>query len=186
MELSDDQKKRILEEEHQRLAEEQYRTQVRQELHDRPAATNPTTPVVEPPKTPKRHDPISTLLTALLVIVLVIAGSLALIGIIGVIGRKLKTNASEEPYAPSVVATKHTEKIGTGQFVVAAGKVFYFKVPINDVQDIRIAGHFLALGGRGNDIDVVLADEANFGQWMDGQQAKVFYQSGRSMSNSRL
>ena len=38
MELSDDQKKRILEEEQQRIAEEQYRAQVRKELGSTSAA----------------------------------------------------------------------------------------------------------------------------------------------------
>jgi hypothetical protein len=170
MDLSGEQKRRILEEEHQRLAEDQYPAQVRQELQNRTAASNPTQ-VVEPPKrggggkTP----------TIILVIVAAIAVTI-------LIARSSAPKASEEPYAPSVIATKHTEKIGSSTFVVAAGKVFYFRIPINDVRDIRIAGHFLALGGQGNDIDVVLADEPNFGLWMDGHQAKVFYQSGRATS----
>ena len=53
MTLTDEQKKRILEEEHQRLAEEHYRTQVRQELRGRadgptvvPQKSNPTKPLL--------------------------------------------------------------------------------------------------------------------------------------------
>jgi hypothetical protein len=175
MELSDQQKKRILEEEQQRLAEEQYRTQVRQELQNRTAATNPTSPVVEPPKIPKRGGD-KTLATVLLV---TLGAIVALVIIIRISNSK---PASEEPYAPSVIATKHSEKIGSSTFVVNAGKVFYYRIPINDVRDIRIAGYFLALGGQGNDIDVVLAEEKEFGLWMDGQQAKVYYQSGRATS----
>jgi hypothetical protein len=172
MELSDEQKKRILEEEHQRLAEEQYRTQVRQELQN-PTATNPTSPVVEPPKTAKRGAG-----KTLAIVLFVIIGAIAALVFIA----RSSMQKASEPYAPSVIATKHTEKIGTGQFVVAAGKVFYYRIPINDVRDIRIVGHFLALGGQGNDIDVVLADETNFGLWMDRQPAKVYYQSGRATS----
>ncbi len=171
MVLSDEQKRRIFEEEHQRLAEEQYRAQVRQQLQT-PTVTPPT--LVEPPKIPKRDGGGKTL-----TIILVIIGAIVATVFIA---RSSKPTASEEPYAPSVIATKHTEKIGSSTFVVAAGKVFYFRIPINDVRDIRIAGHFLALGGQGNDIDVVLADEPNFGLWMDGQQAKVYYQSGRATS----
>jgi len=40
------------------------------------------------------------------------------------------------------------------------------------------------LGGFGNDIDVVLADEPNFGLWMDRQPAKVYYQSGKTTSGN--
>jgi hypothetical protein len=179
MELSDEQKKRILEEEHQRLAEEQYRAQVRQQLQTPTVATPPTSPVVEPPKAPKR-DGVKIISAALFVIV----GSLALIGIAIAIFHGIAQSLikNSQPYAPSVIATKHTEKIGTSQFVVAAGKVLYYRIPINDVRDIRITGHFLALGGQGNDINVVLADEPNFGLWMDRQPAKVYYQSGRATS----
>lgn len=172
MELSGEQKKRILEEEHQRLAEEQYRAQVRQELRTPTAATTATPAVAEPPK----RDGVAKTLAIILVIIGVIVAAILFAR------NSIQRAAAGEPYAPSVIATKHTEKIGTGQFVVAAGKVFYFRIPISDVRDIRIAGHFLALGGQGNDIDVVLADETNFGMWMDGQQAKVYYQSGRATS----
>jgi hypothetical protein len=176
VELSDDQKKRILEEEHQRLAEEQYRAQVRQELQNRTAATNPTSPVVEPPKTPNQHDEPKHS-TKTLLLILVIAGVVGLLWI----GRS-SMNSQSEPYAPSIFETKHTEKIGSGQFVVNAGKVFYYRIPVKDMRNIHITGHFLALGGQGNDIDVVLAEEKEFGLWMDGQQAKVYYQSGRATS----
>jgi len=50
------------------------------------------------------------------------------------------------------------------------------------MRDIHSTGHFLALGGQGNDIDVVLADETEFGKWMDKQSAKVYYQSGKTTS----
>lgn len=48
MELSDEQKRRILEEEQQRLAEEQYREQVRRELLNKAVSTNPTFPTSPP------------------------------------------------------------------------------------------------------------------------------------------
>ncbi len=56
MELSDEQKRRILEEEEQRLAEEQYRAQVRRELQSQTGATGATgvaaapAPAVMPPQ----------------------------------------------------------------------------------------------------------------------------------------
>jgi len=57
-----------------------------------------------------------------------------------------------------------------------------YRIPVKDMRDIHSTGHFLALGGQGNDIDVVLADETEFGKWMDKQSAKVYYQSGKTTS----
>ena len=174
MDLSEEQKRQILEEEQQRLAEEEYRTQVRQELRNRTIATSPTPPVVEsPPENPKRGKKTPTALLLLLTIPAIVA--------IVWIGRN-SIKSSPEPYAPSVIVSKHVEKIGTGQIVVNAGKVFYYRIPIKDMRDIHITGHFLALGGFGNDIDVVLAEEKEFGKWMDRQPAKVYYQSGKTTS----
>ena len=50
------------------------------------------------------------------------------------------------------------------------------------MRDIHVTGHFLALGGSRNDIEVLLSEEKEFGKWMDGQRAKVYYQSGRATS----
>jgi hypothetical protein len=175
MELSDEQKKRILEEEHQRLlAEEQYRAQVRQELRTTPAAA-PSPPVVEPPReTPKIEKKKSS--TGLLLL-LIIPAIIAIVWI-----AQNSKSKSSEPYAPSVIATPHTQVIASGSVVVNAGKVLYYRIPVKDMRDIHITGHFLALGGQGNDIDVVLADETDFGKWMDRQPAKVYYQSGKTTS----
>jgi hypothetical protein len=172
MELSDDQKKRILEEEQQRLAEEQYRTQVRQGLRN-PTATNQASAVAAQSRDdPKRRRNYTR---PLLLIIL------AIVAIVWT-GRNSFRSAPLEDYAPSVIVSKHTEKIGTGHIVVNARKVFYYKLPIKDMRDIHVTGHFLALGGLGNDIDVVLAEEKEFGKWMDGQPAKVYYQSGKTTS----
>jgi hypothetical protein len=168
MELSEDLKRRIHEEEQQRLAEEQYRTQVRQDLRSQTLATNPS---AEPPK-PKRGN------STKVILLLTVAAAIVAIAWMG----QYSIRRASEPYAPSVVESKHTEKIGAGQFVVKAGKVFYYRIPTKNMRNIHITGHFLALGGRGNDIDVVLAGEKEFGQWMGGQQAKVYYQSGRATS----
>ena len=177
MELSDEQKKRILEEEQQRLAEEQYRAQVRQELVNRTAATNPTATVPETPPKNSKQDDEPKHSTKTLLLILVIAG---VIGIVW-IGRSSISRQSE-PSAPSVIESRHVVKIGTTQFAVNAGKVLYYRIPIKDMRNIHITGHFLALGGFGNDIDVVLAEETEFGKWMDKQPAKVYYQSGKTTS----
>jgi hypothetical protein len=167
MELSDEQKQHILEEEQQRIAAEEYRTQVRRELLDRTDATaKPEAPQVtlQPSRGGKR------ILKALLLILCV--GVLAILWI-----RRISTGGGSEPYAPSVNVFKHTEKIVSGQVTVKAGSAVYYRIPIKGVRDVHVTGHFLALGGFGNDIQVVLAEEKEFGKWMDGQQAKVYYVS---------
>jgi len=178
MELSDEHKRRILEEEQQRLAENQYRAQVRQELRTQTVAPSTTSPVAEPPpKNSKRSGGPNYVKFYLIIVPAIVAG----LWIVVTVGRSLKNNASE-PYAPSVIESKHVVKIGTSQFVVNAGKVLYYRIPVKDMRDIHSTGHFLALGGQGNDIDVVLADETEFGKWMDKQSAKVYYQSGKTTS----
>ncbi len=61
-----------------------------------------------------------------------------------------------------------------------AGKILFYRIPIKDMRDVRVSGHFLALGGSGNDIEVFLAEEKEFGKWLDGQPSKAYYQSGRT------
>ena len=69
--------------------------------------------------------------------------------------------------------------------VANANKVLYYSIPITEhMRDVRITGHFLALGGQNNDIEAFLADEKEFGKWMDGQPSKAFYQSGRTTSGN--
>jgi hypothetical protein len=169
MQLSEDQKQRILDEESQLLAEEQYRAKVRLDLRNR-AETN-STPMAAPPQAaPKPIKGAKNRKGFLLL--LIIPAVVAALWIV-------RSSASNEPYAPSVFATKHAEKIVSGQVSVGAGKMVFYKISIQDMHDARVTGHFVAYGGLGNDIDVFIAEEKEFGKWLDGQPSKVRYQSGK-------
>jgi hypothetical protein len=162
--LSEEQKQRIFDEERNRHAEEQYRNRVREGLRNQSAATNPVQ------AGSRRRLPKKLLLIPILASVVILW---------------MVAGRGSEPYSysPSVIATKHTQQIVSGSVVASADKVLYYRIPITEhMRDVRITGHFLALGGQNNDIEVFLTDEGDFGKWMDRQPSKAFYQSGRTTS----
>jgi|ERR1017187_273000 hypothetical protein len=175
MELSDKQKQRILEEERQRLAEEQYRAQVHRDLQTRTTGSvGPDSSAGNQPLPATKGGVGKKAVRFFILAVLV--GILALLWVV-----RSSQNGSE-PYAPSVNIFKHTEKLASGQITVKAGSTVYYRIPVKGWRDIHVSGHFLALGGTGNDIQVVLAEEREFGKWMDGQPAKVYYGSEKTTS----
>jgi hypothetical protein len=163
-ELTEEQKQQIVDEERRRHAEEQYRNRVCEGLRNQSAATNPVQ------AESRRRLPKKLLLIPILAFVVILW---------------IVSGRGSEPYsyAPSVIATKHTQQIVSGSVVASADKVLYYRIPITEhMRDVRITGHFLALGGQNNDIEAFLADEEDFGKWMDRQPFKAFYQSGRTTS----
>jgi len=172
MQLSEDQKQRILEEESRRLAEEQYRAKVRLELRNR-TETNSVSTVVEPPRENPKRD-VGAKRSRKHFLLLIIPAFVATLWIV----RSSTSNRSNEPYPPSAIVTKHAEKIASGQVIVNAGKIVFYKISIKDMRDAHVTGHFLALGRSGNDIAVFLAEEKEFGKWQDGQPSTMYYQSG--------
>jgi cytoskeletal protein RodZ len=94
MELSDEQKQRILKEERQRLAEEQYRTQVRRELRSR---TDSAAPVV------KKSNTLRNVLIFVYAFIAILAVVMALIGF----GRLRPEH--RQSAVPSVVSSTTTE-----------------------------------------------------------------------------
>jgi hypothetical protein len=53
------------------------------------------------------------------------------------------------------------------------------------MQNFRVTGSFSTSGGSGNDIQAVLADEAEFGNWINGHKANVFYSTGQ-ITNGKI
>jgi hypothetical protein len=172
MQLSEDQKQRILDEESQRLAEEQYRAKVRLDLRNQ-TGTN-STPIAAPPEAAPRPIKGAKNYKGVLLL-LIIPAVVAALWIV----RSSTSDRSNEPYAPSVIVTKHAERIVSGQVTVGAGKIVFYKIPIQNMHDARVTGHFVAYGGSGNDIGTFIAEEKEFGEWLDGRPSKVRYQSGR-------
>jgi hypothetical protein len=90
------------------------------------------------------------------------------------------------PPAPAPVFVPMSTKLFTGQMVVKAGGYVTNKFTVAPgMMNFRVVGQFNASGGTGNDIQVVLADEDEFQNWINGHQAKVFYSTDK-LTTGRL
>ena len=162
MELSSERKQQIEEEEKRRLAEEQYRAQVRANLN---ANTGPSLPpsTASAPRPEHRKYRLWFLLAILAV---VIVGAIIL----------ENRNSTSAPFAPSIRYVPATQKIATGQIVVRANGYVQYRFQITpDMRSAHVSGRFNASGGTGNDIEAVITTEDEFTNWINGHQARVFY-----------
>jgi hypothetical protein len=91
-------------------------------------------------------------------------------------------------YAPSITLAPMTERIVSGPFTVPAGRHvdFRFNIDPASMRNAHVVGHFLCTGGMGNDIVVVLAEEREFGKWIDGHVANVYYTTGGKVTTGSL
>ena len=162
--LTPEDRQRIEEEERRKIAEEQYRAEVRAKLQgERPATW--------------LHSP-----------VLWIVG----IGVVLIIGAFILTNRRSQPKSadggPAVQADSRpapvpktryvpaSEKVATGQIVVKAqGYVQYRLMITPEMVEPTVTGTFNASGGTGNDIQAAIADEENYTNWINGHQAQVLW-----------
>jgi len=164
--LTPEERQRIEEEENKRMAEEQYRAEVRAKLQGVPM--------------PAENQPNRIPL---------ILG----IGAVLIIGTLVATNNNSpskttEGGPPSVQAasppvpvlkTRYVparDKLATGQIIVKAGGYVQYRITITDEMiQPTVTGSFNASGGSGNDIQAVIADETNYTNWINGHQAQVFW-----------
>jgi predicted nucleic acid-binding Zn ribbon protein len=88
---------------------------------------------------------------------------------------------AEKVQPPPPVLIPVTRTLTSGQLVVRAGTYMQtkFNVDTEKMQYVRVVGSFRASGGSGNDIQVVLADESEFENWINGHQARVLYSTGQ-------
>jgi hypothetical protein len=183
MELSPERKQQIEEEERQRLAEEQYRAQVRSNLNTR---TSPGLPP-PPPRAPEPEQPTShgglLLVILAVVIMVVIWGAISRVS-----SSKMHTSGGTPSTAssPSVRYVPVDQKIASGQIVVNANGYVQYRFEITpEMRNARVSGQFNASGGAGNDIDAVIATEAEFTNWINGHPARAFYSSnGRKTTDT--
>jgi predicted nucleic acid-binding Zn ribbon protein len=69
-----------------------------------------------------------------------------------------------------------TQKVFSGQMVVAARQYRYWTITITpQMTNAQLNGSFHAVGGTGNDIQAVIADQLEFENWKNGHQARVYY-----------
>jgi len=178
MELRPEQKQQIEDEERQRVAEEQYRAQVRARLRpETPPAASPTRPDDAPKGS--GHGRAWVLLAIL-----------ALVALYAIMRRgapDLQASASHaSSLAPSVRYVPATENIASGQVTVPARGYVQYRFEITpEMRNARVSGHFSASGGAGNDVAAVIATESEETNWINGHDASAFYSThGRETNDS--
>jgi len=110
----------------------------------------------------------------------VIGFGLLILVLVGLLISRLNSPTVNQPSAKQVASTPilvpMSTKLFTGQTVVKAGGYVTNKFTVEPgMQNFRVVGQFNASGGTGNDIQVVLADEDEFQNWINGHQTNVFY-----------
>jgi hypothetical protein len=166
--LTPEERQRIEEEELKRIAEEQYRAEVRAKLQGEHAA---------PVKSPNR-------------IPWILAGAAVLImGAIVLTNNRSQSKtgddsgtavqAASDPTPAPVPKTRYvpvSQKIATGQIIVKANGYVQYRITITpEMVEPTVTGSFNASGGSGNDIMAVIADEENYANWVNGHQAQAFW-----------
>src|ERR1017187_8906584 len=164
--LTPEERQRIEEEERKRIAEQQYRGEVRARLQSEHGA---------PVKTPSR--------------ILWILG----VGAVLIIGAIVLTNSRSQPKAgddggtvaqaaqnpapvPKTRYVPVSQEIAAGQIIVRANGYVQYRIMITpEMLEPTVTGSFNASGGRGNDIQAVIADEENYTNWINGHQARAFW-----------
>jgi hypothetical protein len=184
MELTPERKQQIEEEERRRVAEERYRAQVRTNLNVPPSPTLP-------PPLPHAQEPVSrkapVWLWVLGILAVVVAGVVILMKNMDTSTlRPTSPTAATGARAPGRRYVPVSQKIASGQIGVRAKDYMQYQFQITpDMRNAHISGHFSASGGSGNDIEVVIATEDEFANWINGHQARVFYSTqGRKTTDT--
>jgi hypothetical protein len=165
--LTPEERQRIEEEERKRIAEEQYRAEVRARLQQ------PQPPPVSPS---------NRLIWALAIGAVLVIGALILFNSstnrprTSDDGPPTSRPASASARVPKTRYVPANQKISSGQVVVKARGYVYYRINIQPgMVEPTVKGSFNASGGSGNDIEAVLADEANYTNWINGHQAQAFW-----------
>ena len=166
--LTPEERQRIEDEERKRIAEEQYRAEVRGKLQ---------------PTAAKKSN---GLLWVLGIAAVLVVGVLLFLANYK---SQSKTSDDATPAAPvaasslppltPVAKTRYvpvSQNIASGQIVVKARGYVQYRITITpEMSEPEITGTFNASGGGGNDIQAVIADDTNYMNWINGHQAQVFW-----------
>jgi hypothetical protein len=173
--LTPEEKQRIEDEERRRIAEEQYRAEVRARLQQ--------------PTTSRTNTSRGRAWLVILAVVFTVVVAAALI----VLNTRRNTDSASgasrsigTASAPSVRYVPVNQKIASGQVVVKARNYVLYNIEIQpNMRDAHLSGSFTAAGGSGNDVAVVIASQPEFTNWINGHQARVFYGSeGRKTTDT--
>ena len=100
---------------------------------------------------------------------------------------KKTTPSNTTQAAPVPVFIPMTQTLVAGQLIVKPGSDVRYKLQIDTIKMLNpvVAGSFRASGGAGNDIQVVLADEDSFENWINGHPSQVLYGTDKT-TNGKL
>ena len=173
--LTPEEKQRIEDEERKRIAEEEYRAEVRANLRQ----GVPTQDFCASLSPRPRRLPAAGLAIAL--------GGLLILVVILLSSRGKQFPASDgsaettprpasTPAAPSVRYVPASQQIASGQVVVPARGYVQYRIEIPQAaREAHVSGNFNASGGRGNDVAVALTSESEFANWVNGHAARAYY-----------
>jgi hypothetical protein len=179
--LTTEERQRIEDEERKRMAEEEYRAEIRAKLQGAAAPVKKST---------SRMIPWILGVGAALVIGMIVLTNSRSQSRIGddsgtAAPAALNSTPAAEPPAPAaeppapVPKTRHipvSQKIATGQIVVRANGYVQYRITITpEMVAPTVTGTFSASGGTGNDIQAVIVDEENYSNWINGHQAQAFW-----------
>jgi hypothetical protein len=155
--LNAEERQRIEAEEQKRVAEEQYRAQVRSNLTPAPRPAKPANPL------------------RVILVILAVAAVLCAILAVNFFNRAKPDGTSGRVEKTRLVPTN--QKIAMGQIQVNARAFAPYKIQITpDMRQPTLTGTFTASGWAGNDIDVaVISGEENFTNWTNGHKAQVLW-----------
>ncbi|HXP71768.1 MAG TPA: hypothetical protein VOA88_21005 [Candidatus Dormibacteraeota bacterium] len=87
---------------------------------------------------------------------------------------------------PVPVFVPVTQKLFSGQLTVMKGGYVQQRIIIDTARmsNVRITGQFTASGGTGNDIQVVIAEESEYTNWINGHPAQALYSTGKITTGS--
>ncbi len=166
--LTPEERQRIEEEERKRIAEAQYRAEIRARLLQAEPKAQPT--LVQKPS--QIHWVLAL-------------GAILIVGVILLAYDLSQPKAESEGGTPVAITSSPfaktryvpaTKKIATGPVIVKAqGYVQYQFVITPEMVEPTVTGSFTASGGSGNDIAAVIADEMNYTNWINGHQSSAFW-----------
>jgi hypothetical protein len=179
MELSEEQKKRIFEEERQKAAEEQYRAAIRAKL--RTGSRDAVTSVPQAKPADYRSGRGIKIGLAILIVLIVV------IAFVHLPPQSDVSRPDGSALFTSTLPLPHpfNRPLFSGSVAVSPHQCQYWKFEVSaSAVNARVVGNFHAMGGSGNDIQAVVADWSQCENWMNGHRADVLYASGKVTSGS--
>ncbi|MBK7927062.1 MAG: hypothetical protein IPJ98_06045 [Bryobacterales bacterium] len=166
-ELSDDDKRRIREEEEAAAERDRYRAFVRQQMQ--PGTS---------PEAPKRSPKVEYFIPwgRVLAFTIVVVIGFVLIAQYSTMISSTRGTASANPLQKLITET--IPIIRPGVVNVKPSQVVSYRISVQEnMRGAYLDGKFDAAGGFGNDIEVVVATEAEFKNWLNGHRASLLYSS---------